>query len=165
MLISQCLYYNVLNRRRAAAAAARSQSASEVVVAPSEQDALLGGLSHQSSEVSSQASTIGLPGSHRRRRSSGSTLTRQETSGLLSSAMERILEEQDGEESRESWLRNTISVLLVCGVGAAGWLIAWRSGVWVPAPGESDGKGDVQGEDMAVGAQILGYISAVCYLG
>jgi uncharacterized protein with PQ loop repeat len=42
----------------------------------------------------------------------------------------------------------------------AGWTVAWQTGVWKPAPKERNG-----GVDMAAGAQVLGYISAVCYLG
>jgi hypothetical protein len=158
----------VLNKRRAARA--RSRTTSQVTAVASETDPLIGGgssaaLSRQSSEVSQGSTTIGLPGSHRRRRSSGSSLARRESAGALDWAMERILEEQEGEEGSESWIRNTISVLLVCAVGVAGWVIAWRSGVWVPAPGEGEGGGDVQEENMAIGAQVLGYISAICYLG
>jgi hypothetical protein len=49
----------------------------------------------------------------------------------------------------------------VCVVGAAGWAIAWKTGVWAPTP-LRDGT---DGDEVALGAQILGYISAVCYLG
>ncbi|KAF2649494.1 PQ-loop-domain-containing protein [Lophiostoma macrostomum CBS 122681] len=53
-----------------------------------------------------------------------------------------------------------MSIIGVCIVGAAGWAIAWRTGVWVPTPTSDD-----SGKEIALGAQILGYASAVCYLG
>jgi uncharacterized protein with PQ loop repeat len=53
------------------------------------------------------------------------------------------------------------SVLAICVIGMVGWTFAWQTGVWKPAPLEG-GNGGV---DMAPGAQILGYISAICYLG
>lgn len=59
-------------------------------------------------------------------------------------------------------MKNTISILGTMAAGAAGWAIAWQSGVWKPTPEQ----GEVfDGAQMAVGAQVLGYISAVCYLG
>jgi solute carrier family 66 (lysosomal lysine-arginine transporter), member 1 len=53
-----------------------------------------------------------------------------------------------------------MSLIGVCIVGAAGWAIAWRTGVWVPTPTSDD-----SGTEIALGAQVLGYASAVCYLG
>jgi hypothetical protein len=64
------------------------------------------------------------------------------------------------EAGGSAWIKNTLSVAGVCLVGAAGWAIAWKTGVWVPQPTHQDTE-----TDMALGAQILGYISAVCYLG
>jgi len=46
-------------------------------------------------------------------------------------------------------------------VGAAGWAIAWKTGVWVPQSTHDDAAGT----DTPIGAEILGYASAVCYLG
>jgi hypothetical protein len=60
-------------------------------------------------------------------------------------------------------LRNTLSILAVIAVGAAGWAIAWQSGVWVPTDPEGDNVPEIA--KTAVGAKILGYISAFCYLG
>jgi uncharacterized protein with PQ loop repeat len=151
VLISQCLYYNALNARRQARSRAHSGAAEEY-------DPLLE-RSRQSSEIS-QASTIGLPGSHTRRRSSASTLTRREDN-VLARAMDQIREEED-DEIREGWVRNTVSILLVCSVGTIGWFFAWKSGVWQPAP--SEGKIEELSKT-PVGALVLGYFSAVCYLG
>lgn len=57
-------------------------------------------------------------------------------------------------------MKNTLSVFGIMAVGAAGWAIAWKSGVWVPQP---TATGDE--EPIALGAEILGYASAICYLG
>ena len=56
--------------------------------------------------------------------------------------------------------RNTSSCVGICFIGFAGWVIAWQMGLWKPAP-----QGQNGGVDMAAGAQVLGYISALCYLG
>jgi solute carrier family 66 (lysosomal lysine-arginine transporter), member 1 len=75
--------------------------------------------------------------------------------------LSKILED-DNNSSGNPWLRNALSVISVCIVGTAGWVIAWQSGVWTPTLEDGD---TMEGQKMAVGAQILGYFSAVCYLG
>jgi hypothetical protein len=67
----------------------------------------------------------------------------------------------DVEEGGSEWVKNTLSVFGICAVGAAGWAIAWKTGVWVPQPTHNDAAGS----DTPLGASILGYASAVCYLG
>lgn len=59
-------------------------------------------------------------------------------------------------------LGNIISVLLVCTAGAGGWLVAWKSGAWTPTGEPTQDSPDA---NISVGPQILGYISAICYLG
>jgi uncharacterized protein with PQ loop repeat len=54
-----------------------------------------------------------------------------------------------------------VSILGVCAVGAAGWALAWKTGVWAPQPTTDD----TNNSHNPLGAQILGYASAVCYLG
>lgn len=73
-------------------------------------------------------------------------------------ALAKIVEEI--EHGRKAWIKNVVSVLGIVIVGAAGWTIAWQTGMWAPAP--QDNHNEV-GE--ATGGQILGYISAICYLG
>lgn len=97
------------------------------------------------------SSNIGLPGSHRR----DSAASRRRRASSLPTIVD--VNEEGGNE----WIKNALSIIGVCVVGAAGWAIAWKTGVWVPQP-TSD---DTAGTDMALGAQILGYASAVCYLG
>ncbi|OAL48885.1 vacuolar membrane PQ loop repeat protein [Pyrenochaeta sp. DS3sAY3a] len=133
VLISQCLYYNTKNSRRSRKQSTRSQDSVE---AP-----LLG---------RRDSSNIGLPGSHRR---DSAASRRRRASSLPTIA--------DVEEGGSEWVNNTLSIIGVCVVGAAGWAIAWKTGVWVPQPI----KDDNEGAEIAFGAEILGYASALCYLG
>lgn len=133
ILISQCLYYNLKNSRRSRKSSTRSNDSVE---AP-----LLG---------RRDSSNIGLPGSHRR----GSQASRRRRASSLPTIADV---EAGGSES----VKNALSIIGVCIVGAAGWAIAWKTGVWAPQPL----KDDSAPTDMALGAQILGYVSAVCYLG
>lgn len=133
VLISQCLYYNTKNSRRSRKQSTRSQDS---VDAP-----LLG---------RRDSSNIGLPGSHRR---DSAASRRRRASSLPTIA--------DVEEGGSEWVKNTLSIIGVCIVGAAGWAIAWKTGVWVPQPI----KDDNEGAEIALGAEILGYASALCYLG
>lgn len=58
-------------------------------------------------------------------------------------------------------MRNTLSILGVIVVGAAGWVLAWQSGVWKP----TDTDTPELSNSAPFGAEFLGYFSAVCYLG
>ncbi|KAF2872707.1 vacuolar membrane PQ loop repeat protein-like protein [Massariosphaeria phaeospora] len=98
-----------------------------------------------------QDSNLGLPGSHRRRSSAASG--RRRASSLPSIA--------DYPETSDVWWKNSLSLAGVVGVGVAGWAIAWRTGVWVPTPTKDDNGG----VETALGATVLGYASALCYLG
>ncbi|TVY49117.1 putative vacuolar amino acid transporter [Lachnellula occidentalis] len=136
VLISQCLYYNHINAQR---------RQSTVI---SEHEPLLA--RRRSSD------TIGLPGSHRRRSSARSGAS--EHSG---SPLNKILEESE-EGTGNQWVKNSLSALGVIVVGTAGWAIAWQAGVWQPSPLDA---GMEPASETALGAKILGYTSAVCYLG
>jgi uncharacterized protein with PQ loop repeat len=112
--------------------------------------------------------SIGLPGSHRRRRSSAASSGREGRSQSFSqNALAQIIEEEgDGR----GWVRNTVSVALVCLAGAVGWAIAYKSGVWKPTRTEhhkspGHGNDDMGDLPMVIGGQVLGYVSAVAYLG
>ncbi|EMC90837.1 hypothetical protein BAUCODRAFT_80709 [Baudoinia panamericana UAMH 10762] len=143
ILIGQCLYYNSLNRRREEKAEAKSMRATK----------------RGNSMTDIRDDNLGLPGS-RRRTSSGTSGHRHPHGDRAASVatLDRITEEPS--RSRAA-LKNTISVVLIFAVGAAGWAIAWKTGAWRPTPvGGEDG-----GEPTPLGASILGYASAVCYLG
>ncbi|KAF2490973.1 vacuolar membrane PQ loop repeat protein [Lophium mytilinum] len=139
ILISQCLYYNFKNSWKARKASTRSTQTTDSAEQP-----LLG----------RRDSNIGLPGSHRRRSSARSHRESVNRRDSLASIVE---EESGGRE----WVKNALSIIGVVAVGTAGWAIAWKTGVWKPTP-LNDDAGTTE---VALGAQILGYASAVCYLG
>lgn len=139
ILISQVLYYKWKSTE--------VREPSVVSAAPTEQEPLL--RRRRSSDAT------GLPGSHRRRSSAMSAGSQR------SDTMTKILEQVDSEEANP-WLKNTVSILAILAIGIAGWAIAWQSGIWVPAPVDDS---PVSTEETALGAKILGYISALCYLG
>lgn len=141
VLISQCLYYNYVNAQRA-----KRHPSLQSTVSDSENSPLLA--RRRSSD------TIGLPGSHRRRSSAMSQDYRRDS-------LSKILEEDEGNEGN-AWMRNMLSIIGVIGVGVAGWVLAWQSGVWKPTPEEHAPQVT---SNTPLGAQILGYFSAVCYLG
>ena len=95
---------------------------------------------------------MGLPGS--RRRSSASAKRRDST---LPSPLPMIPE---SETSSRAWLKNALSITLVCLAGGLGWFLAWKVGAWQPTSTDSDSS-----DHPALGAEILGYASAVAYLG
>ncbi|PYI04909.1 vacuolar membrane PQ loop repeat protein [Aspergillus sclerotiicarbonarius CBS 121057] len=133
VLIGQCLYYKVRNARRSSNGIV-SRRRSSVADGPDPTTPLLG----------------------RRFSDAGRCADADEGEDDM---LAKIVEEND--VGRKAWVKNFSSVLGICVIGLAGWTMAWRTGVWKPAPVEEvDG-----GVDMAPGAMILGYISAVCYLG
>ena len=136
VLIGQCLYYNHIN--------AKSKRHASIASAVSEEEPLL------SRRRSSDAT--GLPGSHRRRSSA---------QGDRNDTLAKILEVEESDEGN-AWLRNSLSILGVIAVGTAGWAIAWQSSVWKPTPEGGDVPVQIE---TALGAKLLGYTSAVCYLG
>lgn len=160
VLIGQCLYYGIRNKRREARRMLRESSASEVDVqeiqANREEEPLL---------ARQRTGSYTIPGSMERRRSSGvSTRSRRRSSPAAQQArneqLAKILEESD-ENGVRLWFKNILSVLGIIVVGAVGWGIAYGTGAWKP----TSMKSDLDVEEMAAGAQVLGYASAVAYLG
>ena len=98
---------------------------------------------------------LGLPGS--RRRSSASRRSKRDS---ISRSDDMPSIEED-EPSSRVWLKNLVSVFLIICAGTAGWAIAWKVGAWKPTPVADSSMED----DMPVGAEVLGYASAVLYLG
>lgn len=70
----------------------------------------------------------------------------------------RIVEEIDF--GRQAFFKNFASVIGIFAVGTVGWTMAWQTGMWEPAPVEHHNAPDV-----ATGGLVLGYFSALCYLG
>ena len=144
VLITQCLYYNAKNGHR-----------------PERKDAEAS--AHCDAEDPSQpllkrslSDNIGLPGSRRR---SSTSHTRRSLCLHNNETLPNIREDDDAPS--QSRIKNMLSVLLTCIAGCAAWLLAWRTGLWSQPTGVVDGAA----KPSDVGAQILGYISAICYLG
>ena len=140
ILILQCLYYNIINNRKAQQELSANVESINEASSDDPTRPLLRRLSN--------SDNIGLPGS--RRRSSVST----KQSPLLP-----IIEEEDS--AAKKWFWNILAMIGICLVGTAGWAIAYWTGWWVPTP-----TGEDLGEAPRIlGAEILGYVSAICYLG
>jgi uncharacterized protein with PQ loop repeat len=178
VLILQCLYY--LNRKRVADGKEEEEEASGVRVG----NALMNGNGRESSTEQTPLLSNGAPAASKSPRARASHPKRRltdvtdENLGLPGSrrpsaaAQRRNTNERPdvlgpvAEDSRGggAWFTNAASIFVVCAVGAAGWAVAWRAGAWTPTPvgDESGGHEEVQ---TPVGAELLGYISAVLYLG
>jgi hypothetical protein len=141
VLIGQCLYYNIINKRKDA----RTLTAQLRI---SEEEPLL---------ARTRSGSLTIPGS--RRRSSTASMRRRSTGQQSRDILAKIMEED--ETSGRLWLRNIFSVLAIIAAGTAGWALAWQSGAWKPTPEHQDSAD----QHMAGGAQVLGYASAVAYLG
>ena len=119
---------------------------------------------------------LGLPGSHQRRRSSATgtsttLLERRRGSTGHGDGDERAADGSndltailEGNSGSRAWIKNTVSILIICIAGTTGWFLAWRVRVWSPTPvgGGDDGQDAV---NTSLSAQVLGYVSALCYLG
>lgn len=62
------------------------------------------------------------------------------------------------------WFKNTLAVFGVFVLGAAAWAVAWQAGLWEPSTYDPK-HADQSSNDVSIGATVLGYFSAVCYLG
>ncbi len=146
ILITQCLYYNTLNARKARLRARSTETAvSEGGGDSGEEEPLL--------RRRRTSSSAGLPGSHRRHS------VRHEDSGFDS--LKRVVTGEDDTPDRNPWLHNSLGLVAVWVVGAAGWFFSYRVGAWdrpeIPEEPSAD-------EPVAVVGIVLGYASAVCYL-
>lgn len=155
VLISQCLYYNTLNaqrasRRRRLSSGAIVDAAATVDEEAAEDEPLLN---------RRRSSSIGLPGSHRRHSQ------RRQSSNL--EPIRRIITGEDETPDSNPWLHNTLSLVAVYGVGAAGWFVSYKMGAWGSAPPAPDVPAEEPhgaSEAVAVLGLTLGYLSAACYL-
>ncbi|CAI7631727.1 unnamed protein product [Penicillium pancosmium] len=145
VLIAQCLYYKARSSRPESHHRRRSS-----VETPDPTTPLLG---RRFSDT--------IPPTQRRR-SSGSLRGYQAAAGRRESQTEDPLAKivEENEYGRKAWVKNLVGVLGIFVVGMAGWTMAWQTGMWTPAPLESHND---NGE--AAGGQVLGYFSAICYLG
>lgn len=146
VLISQCLYYNMRNARREQ----RRNSVESTLESPTPTTPLLG--RRFSDELS-------ITGSRRRRSSASQRDLMQRRASHPDSTLAKIVEES--ESGAKAWFKNVLSVVAIAVIGAVGWAIAWQMGLWRPVPVSHNGEDG----PMAPGAQVLGYFSAICYLG
>ncbi|OCT52173.1 vacuolar membrane PQ loop repeat protein [Cladophialophora carrionii] len=170
VLIGQCLYYGLRNKRREGKALLRreslvgsSSSAAQgdghAQVRPSEEEEEE---SHEQEPLlkRSRTNSMTIPGSMDRRRSSASLRRRRSSLAAQNDHLAKILEERDASGTT-LWFKNAMSVIAIGVIGTAGWALAYESGAWKPSP-MSTGP---EGEAMPAGALVLGYFSAVAYLG
>ncbi|KAI1479767.1 hypothetical protein K445DRAFT_322072 [Daldinia sp. EC12] len=138
ILITQSVYYNTLNARKARQRTRSTESEA------SEDEPLL---------QPRRRSSSGLPGSHRRHSMHHSE------SGL--DPIKRIVTGEDDTPDSNPWLHNTLSVMAIYIVGAAGWFVSYKVGAWdkPEAPEEPTTESPV-----AILGLVLGYASAICYL-
>lgn len=163
ILILQCAYYNAMNRRK------ESKLETEAINgAPTEEQPLLQNghatapksPAHRKKTSLTDGDNIGLPGSHRRSSSNASASLRRPSHPERQDSLTAILEEPT---RTHAWLKNTVSILAIVAAGTAGWAIAWKTGAWQPTPVGGHEEGAGQGTPL--GAEVLGYGSAVLYLG
>lgn len=94
---------------------------------------------------------IGLPGS---RRSSAVSCKRRDSASLQGKSDASL----EGERGLNPWIKKTLCVFAVFIIGVIAWVIALQLGVWKPANHDDSAP-------QPTGAIVLGYLSAVCYLG
>ncbi|CRK44830.1 hypothetical protein BN1723_016400 [Verticillium longisporum] len=145
VLISQSMYYNAKNARRSSR---HRQPRATDDQASGEEDPLL-------NESRRRTSSTGLPGSQRRHE------VHTETS---LEPLRKIVTGEDDTPDSNPWLHNTLSLLAVWLVGAAGWFISYKAGAWDADHGSSDPQSPEEDGTMAKVGLALGYFSAVCYL-
>ncbi|KAI1181136.1 PQ loop repeat-domain-containing protein [Nemania sp. FL0916] len=135
ILIIQCIYYNVRSAR-----IARRRKHSSATDA-SEDEPLL------------RRRSTNSPGAHL-----------QHSHHAQSSnpdAIKRIAAAEEESASGSSWLSNTLAILAIYLVGAAGWFISYSVGAWDSAEGaDTPDPGSVAG----ITGLVMGYASALCYL-
>ena len=100
-------------------------------------------------------SEAGLPGSHRRH------VTHEETSY---EPLRKIVTGEDDTPDSKPWLHNTLSLVAVWLVGAAGWFISYKAGAWRSDPGLPDPEAPVEDDPLELAGLVLGYMSAILYL-
>lgn len=145
VLIAQCLYFKARNSRRQSLHRRRSSTETPDPITP-----LLG-----------RRFSDSVGPSESRRRSSGSLLgyqTGDRRASEVEDTLAKFVEEND--YGRKAWVKNFTSVVGIFLIGMGGWTVAWQTGMWSPAPLENN-----NGSEEAIGGLVLGYFSAVCYLG
>ncbi|KAK5675326.1 hypothetical protein LTS10_012092 [Elasticomyces elasticus] len=148
ILIGQCLFYRSANKKHPS------------TTADDERTTLLNSTTNgaTSTKKTRQNSTSSIPGSLTRTRTTSSSTPANNTTHSLPATPE----EKSTSKTR-TYAKNTLSVFLILAVGTAGWGIAYKTGAWRPQP--TSHHSSEPDPATPLGASILGYASAVCYLG
>ncbi|EXJ59124.1 hypothetical protein A1O7_06555 [Cladophialophora yegresii CBS 114405] len=174
VLIGQCMYYGLRNKRREGKALLSRESllgsSSSGSGSRPQADGHAQVPARQPEEEShgeeepllkrTRTNSMTIPGSMDRRRSSASLRRRRSSVAAQNDHLAKILEERDASGTT-LWFKNAMSVIAIGVIGTAGWALAYESGAWKPSPMST---GD-EAEAMPAGALVLGYFSAVAYLG
>lgn len=155
ILILQCFYYMSISKSRKRRDDTSDGRANGQVLDLEEETPLLVGSAapkpHKRRLTDVDNDNVGLPGSRRRSSAANHHSPARET---------RSRDNAEEPERFRSWLKNSVSVLAIFAAGSAGWAIAWRTGLWHSSVDRDDGANRAP-----IGAEILGYGSAVLYLG
>lgn len=151
VLISQCTYYNVKNSRQS-----RDQGHEVIVGRDGDGQVENDEIPDPTTPLLSRRMSENL--AHSMRRVSVASLRRM-SSRSKQRAKDSYANIIEQTEPRSTLVKNILGVLGICIVGIGGWTIAWKTGIWKPTSTEGDDR------KIAAGAEILGYFSALCYLG
>ncbi|TQS37906.1 hypothetical protein Golomagni_01603, partial [Golovinomyces magnicellulatus] len=75
---------------------------------------------------------------------------------------EHISETQKSQGN--TWIFNTVFILVTIVVGILGWVISYWTGIWTPIPAPSNSSPFDTIDSTPIGAQVFGYLSAIFYL-
>jgi uncharacterized protein with PQ loop repeat len=136
-LIAQCVYYNTLNREKDRKV--EQEEEAETATTHVESDPLL-----------ASAASIQRKPSTTSRRSRRSSARRDSLSRALAKP-----------SAYAATIQNCLSILAICAAGTAGWALAYKTGAWHPVPLHDHDSTP----PTPLGASLLGYGSALLYLG
>jgi len=92
-----------------------------------------------------------------RRKSSGAKSRHRRSSSRRPASLSAILRRETSASM--TILRNILVISSICFAGTLGWFVAWRSGAWSTTEKNDDNR------EMPGGAEMLGYLGALLYLG
>jgi uncharacterized protein with PQ loop repeat len=144
-LIAQCVYYNTLNAKKD-----KEADAADAATEQNESDPLLAAAQSQPQQQSQRKPSTTSRRSHRRSSAALSHGRRDSLSRALAKPT-----------ASSAWLKNSLSILAIIASGTAGWALAYKTGAWHPVPLKSH----LDSTPTPLGASLLGYGSALLYLG
>ena len=139
-LITQCIYYNTLNAQKDKE---QEEAEAHTIAQSHEQDPLLASASAQ------------------RKPSTTSRRSHRRSSAALSARRDSLSRALAKPTATSAWLKNSLSILAIVVAGTAGWALAYKTGAWHPVPL----KDPTSSAPTPLGASLLGYGSALLYLG